>query len=88
MNAVDGPASLQVSAWADRKERNIRALLSSLHEILWEGETRWTPVGMHKLVQPDQVSPTYVRTIYGVLCTMYRGIHVCTICTGGVHNYI
>ena len=25
--------------WAERKERNIRALLSSLKEILWEGES-------------------------------------------------
>ena len=48
--------TLQVAAWAERKERNIRAILSSLHEILWEGESRWTEVGMHQLVQPDQVT--------------------------------
>ena len=44
-----------MAAWADRKERNIRAILSSLHEILWEEESRWQQVGMHQLVQPDQV---------------------------------
>ena len=47
--------AIQVAAWAERKERNIRALLSSLTEILWEGETKWYGVGMHQLVQPDQV---------------------------------
>ena len=46
---------MQVAAWAERKERNIRALLSSLSEILWEGESKWNGVGMHQLVQPDQV---------------------------------
>lgn len=46
----------QVAAWADRKERNIRALISSLHEVLWEGEGKWIEVGMHQLLQPDQVS--------------------------------
>ena len=47
---------MQVRAWAEGKERNIRAILSSLHTILWEGETRWTECGMHQLVQPEQVS--------------------------------
>ena len=50
-----GLPCLQVAAWADRKERNIRAIISSFHEILWEGETKWEKVGMHQLVQPDQV---------------------------------
>ena len=44
--------------WAEGKERNIRALISSLHTILWEGESRWKECGMHQLVQPDQVSET------------------------------
>ena len=46
---------LQVRQWADGKERNIRALISSLHTILWEGEGKWVEVGMHQLLQPDQV---------------------------------
>ena len=47
---------VKVRDWAEGKERNIRALLSSLHTILWEKESRWTECGMHQLVQPDQVS--------------------------------
>ena len=46
---------LQVEVWAEGKEHNIRALISSLHTILWEGETRWERVGMHQLVEADQV---------------------------------
>ena len=52
--------TFQVAAWAERKERNIRALLSSLTEILWEGESKWYGVGMHQLVQPEQVNQMYM----------------------------
>ena len=48
--------SRQVADWAEGKEHNIRALLSSLHTILWEREKRWKQVGMHELVEADQVS--------------------------------
>ena len=41
---------VQVREWAEGKERNIRALLSSLHTILWRGYC-WTECGMHQLVQ-------------------------------------
>ena len=51
--------SSQVAEWADGKEHNIRALISSLHTILWEGEKRWKPIGMHELVEADQVSTDY-----------------------------
>ncbi len=57
---------LQVAEWAEGKERNIRALISSLHTILWEGETRWNQVGMHELVQPDQVKKHYRRACLSV----------------------
>ncbi|KAB0398243.1 hypothetical protein E2I00_008833, partial [Balaenoptera physalus] len=35
--------------WTEGKERNIRALLSTLHTALWDDERRWTPVGMADL---------------------------------------
>lgn len=50
---------LQILDWIEGKERNIRALLSTLHTVLWEGETRWKPVGMADLVTPDQVKKYY-----------------------------
>lgn len=60
------PDRAKVAAWSERKERNIRALLGSLHEVLWEGETRWSPVGMHQLVQPDQVKKLYRKACLSV----------------------
>ena len=68
----------QVAAWAERKERNIRALLSSLSEILWEGETKWKGVGMHQLVEPDQVRTTTV-TIHTCMY-MYMWKHLWNDC--------
>ncbi|XP_008334591.1 cyclin-G-associated kinase-like isoform X2 [Cynoglossus semilaevis] len=53
------PLKLQILDWIEGKERNIRALLSTLHTVLWEGETRWRPVGMADLVTPDQVKKFY-----------------------------
>ena len=58
--------SLKVNEWAEGKRGNIRALLCSLHLILWEEESRWKPCGMHNLVQPDQVTYSYADT-YGLL---------------------
>ena len=52
-------SSLKVNEWAEGKRGNIRALLCSLHLILWEEESRWKPCGMHNLVQPDQVTYSY-----------------------------
>ncbi|XP_062509275.1 cyclin-G-associated kinase-like isoform X2 [Corticium candelabrum] len=55
------PDKLKVSRWTAGKEKNIRALLSSLHAVLWEGSSRWTEIGMHELVQPDQVKRVYKK---------------------------
>ncbi|XP_061115278.1 putative tyrosine-protein phosphatase auxilin [Conger conger] len=57
------PLKLQILEWIEGKERNIRALLSTLHTVLWEGETRWRPVGMADLVTPDQVKKFYRKAV-------------------------
>ncbi|XP_036382245.1 cyclin-G-associated kinase isoform X2 [Megalops cyprinoides] len=57
------PLKLQILEWIEGKERNIRALLSTLHTVLWEGETRWKPVGMADLVTPDQVKKFYRKAV-------------------------
>ncbi|XP_029020020.1 cyclin-G-associated kinase [Betta splendens] len=57
------PLKLQILDWIEGKERNIRALLSTLHTVLWEGETRWKPVGMADLVTPDQVKRFYRKAV-------------------------
>uniref|UniRef100_G1SIP7 Cyclin G associated kinase n=1 Tax=Oryctolagus cuniculus TaxID=9986 RepID=G1SIP7_RABIT len=38
------PLKLKLLDWVEGKERNIRALLSTLHTVLWDGESRWTPL--------------------------------------------
>ncbi|KAM6930541.1 cyclin-G-associated kinase [Xenentodon cancila] len=57
------PLKLQILDWIEGKERNIRALLSTLHTVLWEGETRWKPVSMADLVTPDQVKKYYRKAV-------------------------
>ncbi|XP_060594462.1 putative tyrosine-protein phosphatase auxilin [Ruditapes philippinarum] len=52
--------------WTQGKERNIRALLCSLHTVLWEDEKRWKQCGMHDLVTPDQVKKVYRKAVLSV----------------------
>lgn len=52
--------------WVDGKRRNIRALLCSLHTILWEGETRWNEIGMHQLVDPSDVKKYYKKACLAI----------------------
>ncbi|XP_021017436.1 cyclin-G-associated kinase isoform X2 [Mus caroli] len=57
------PLKLKLLDWIEGKERNIRALLSTLHTVLWDGESRWTPVSMADLVTPEQVKKQYRRAV-------------------------
>ncbi|XP_032241526.2 cyclin-G-associated kinase isoform X2 [Nematostella vectensis] len=59
----EDPIKAKVREWADGKRSNIRALLCSLQNVLWEEEDRWNPVGMHQLVQPDQVKKAYRKAV-------------------------
>uniref|UniRef100_A0A2K6C4R3 Cyclin G associated kinase n=1 Tax=Macaca nemestrina TaxID=9545 RepID=A0A2K6C4R3_MACNE len=60
------PLKLKLLDWIEGKERNIRALLSTLHTVLWDGESRWTPVAMADLVAPEQVKKHYRRAVLAV----------------------
>uniref|UniRef100_A0A7N4NJD0 Cyclin-G-associated kinase n=1 Tax=Sarcophilus harrisii TaxID=9305 RepID=A0A7N4NJD0_SARHA len=57
------PLRLKLLDWIEGKERNIRALISTLHMVLWEGESRWKPVGMADLVTPEQVKKYYRKAV-------------------------
>ncbi|NP_001016350.2 cyclin-G-associated kinase [Xenopus tropicalis] len=57
------PLKLKILDWIEGKERNIRALISTLHTVLWEGESRWKPVNMAELVTPDQVKKYYRKAV-------------------------
>ncbi|CAB1432731.1 unnamed protein product [Pleuronectes platessa] len=57
------PEKIKILDWIEGKERNIRALLSTMHTVLWEGETRWKPIGMADLVTPEQVKKVYRKAV-------------------------
>ncbi|XP_013776083.1 cyclin-G-associated kinase-like [Limulus polyphemus] len=59
------PEKLKILDWTQRKERNIRALLCSLHTVLWEG-TRWQEVGMYQLLTTADVKKFYYKACLAV----------------------
>lgn len=60
------PVKLKVMEWTQGKEKNIRALLCSLDKVLWDGEKRWKPCGMHELVTADQVKKMFRKAVLSV----------------------
>ena len=58
VDKVDG----QIAAWRDGKRENLRALLTSLDTVLWEG-SGWKKVGLHELLQPNKVKIIYMKAI-------------------------
>ncbi|XP_076440781.1 cyclin-G-associated kinase-like [Babylonia areolata] len=60
------PDKLKVMEWTQGKEKNIRALLCSLDKVLWDGEKRWKPCGMHDLVTADQVKKMFRKAVLSV----------------------
>ncbi|KAG8186867.1 hypothetical protein JTE90_024110 [Oedothorax gibbosus] len=59
------PEKLKIMDWTTHKERNIRALLCSLHTVLWEG-TRWQECGMAQLVSHADVKRMYKKACLAV----------------------
>ncbi|KAL5251139.1 hypothetical protein ACHWQZ_G016755 [Mnemiopsis leidyi] len=53
------PVKLRIMDWLRGKEGNIRALLSTLGDVLWDGESRWPKPGMHLMIEPNQVKKMY-----------------------------
>ncbi|KAI0321969.1 hypothetical protein OF83DRAFT_1050274 [Amylostereum chailletii] len=52
----------RLMAWKGGKESNIRALISSLENVLWP-ELGWQKVSMAELVSPNQVKIRYTKAI-------------------------
>ncbi|XP_030919054.1 cyclin-G-associated kinase [Geospiza fortis] len=63
MSKAMDPLKLKILEWIEGKERNIRALISTLHTVLWEGENKWKPVSMADLVTPEQVKKYYRKAV-------------------------
>lgn len=54
------PVKRKIRDWSDGKERNIRALLTSLPTVLWEGH-KWKPIGIHQIMQGNEVKKFYQK---------------------------
>ncbi|GMG02055.1 hypothetical protein B5S33_g3402 [[Candida] boidinii] len=52
----------KLNSWRNGKADNLRALLSSLHLILWK-ETNWKPVGLTDLVLDKKVKIIYMKAV-------------------------
>ncbi|TLD09075.1 uncharacterized protein PgNI_06831 [Pyricularia grisea] len=52
----------RIAAWRDGKRDNLRALLGSLDQVLWEG-SGWKKVGLHELVVANKVKIIYMKAI-------------------------
>jgi len=60
--ALADKVDTRVAAWRDGKRENLRALLSSLDNVLWEG-SGWKKVGLHELVMANKVKIVYMKAI-------------------------
>ena len=56
---------LKINDWKENKTRNIRALLGSLHTVVWS-ECNWSPIGMHQLVNATDVKKMYRKACLAV----------------------
>lgn len=52
----------RISKWRDGRADNLRALLGSLDQVLWEN-SGWKKVGMHELVVNSKVKIAYMKAI-------------------------
>ena len=60
MNCIYNMTYLQILDWTQGKERNIRALLGSLHEVLWDDVIgTWAQPSMADLLSNVQIKKSY-----------------------------
>ncbi|CAH1644154.1 unnamed protein product [Spodoptera littoralis] len=59
------PEKLKIHEWTEGKKANIRALLCSLHTVVWE-DCRWTRCDMSQLVTPADVKRNYRKACLAV----------------------
>ncbi|XP_050342382.1 cyclin-G-associated kinase [Nymphalis io] len=59
------PDKLKIHEWTEGKKANIRALLCSLHGVVW-AECRWARVDMAQLVSPADVKRHYRKACLAV----------------------
>lgn len=60
------PDKLKIVEWTEGKRGNLRALLSSLHMVLWSEANRWQQCEMHQLVTTADVKKAYRKACLAV----------------------
>ncbi|KAG6802863.1 serine/threonine-protein kinase [Apis mellifera caucasica] len=60
------PDRLKIIKWTEGKRGNLRALLSSLHMVLWSEANRWQQCEMHQLVTTADVKKAYRKACLAV----------------------
>ncbi|TKX18309.1 UBA/TS-N domain-containing protein 2 [Elsinoe australis] len=60
--ALSDAVAARIEAWRGGKSDNLRALLGSLENVLWEG-AGWKKVGMAELIQVNRVKIVYMKAI-------------------------
>ncbi len=60
--ALSDSVSAKLQSWRAGKEGNLRALLASLENVLWEG-AGWKKIGMGELILPGKVKVLYMKGI-------------------------
>lgn len=60
--ALGEKVDAKIAAWRDGKRDNLRALIGSLDQVLWEG-SGWKKVGLHELVAANKVKIHYMKAI-------------------------
>ncbi|XP_053679753.1 cyclin-G-associated kinase [Anopheles nili] len=59
------PERVKLMEWTEGKKSNIRALLCTVHTVLWPG-AKWTKCEMHQLVSAADVKKTYRKACLAV----------------------
>ncbi|KAI0380845.1 hypothetical protein F5Y04DRAFT_256835 [Hypomontagnella monticulosa] len=60
--ALGEKVDARIAAWRDGKRDNLRALIGSLDQVLWEN-SGWKKVGLHELVVANRVKIHYMKAI-------------------------
>ncbi|OAA80558.1 Heat shock protein DnaJ [Akanthomyces lecanii RCEF 1005] len=60
--ALSEHVDAKIAAWREGKRDNLRGLIASLDQVLWE-DSGWKKVGMHELVMANKVKISYMKAI-------------------------
>ncbi|CZT50401.1 related to UBA domain-containing protein 7 [Rhynchosporium secalis] len=60
--ALSDQVEARINTWKGGKEDNLRALIGSLENVMWEG-SGWKKIGLHELVLNNKVKIHYMKAI-------------------------